>query len=167
MNTIYINVINGYELNLNGKIGSYAVQRLASHHLKTDPDVIYCISSQIYSIAELISRFESFGTIINSIEAHIKGTVLQPDRTITDPIGDHEYSFNDVIPMSLDIAKAVKNAEINLNSSVLMKGARDNDISRNYSDEVDGITSAGRVLRDSVNACTDYQSIIDITDTRT
>lgn len=166
MNTIYINVINGYQLNLNSKAIFHKVERLAHDYLNNNPDVIYSISSHIYTNKELISEFESFGTIINSVEAHVKGIELQPDRTIKDPAGSHEYSFNNVIPMDLTKAKAFKDAEINSNTRELINCACDKDLSGTYSDEVDGIVAAGKVLRDSVIACTDYQSIINIVDER-
>ncbi len=220
MNTIYIKVINEYNLSLNAKPGSYDVARLAGHHLNTTPDVIYSISSQIYSKDEIITRYESFGTILNAIEAHIQGTVLQPDRPITDPTGTYEYSFNDDIPMDLATAKSVKNGEINLKTGLLIETGKHNYNAKDYSmsnnaqknimaDKIDyidgiltditddriysltndttlplpcsqikafytsmktainGIVASGQVLRDSVNACENYQDIIKIEDNRT
>ena len=223
MNTIYLKTTNHNHSLARQKFTWKTQIRNLVHDFEDGPDSLYKIKSNFHSRQELLDMFLPYGTELNIIEAYLLGKILQPDRLITiQPTGSLQYTFDTVITMDLDIAKAVRNGEINQHTGELIdtgnhefpassgdlystsKNAQNNmladrvdyeggvltdssddlvysltddttkplkcsDIKAFYASMKKSIIdqkTVGQVLRDSVNACTTIQAVLNITDSR-
>lgn len=97
----------------------FEVRLLADDYSKATDVCLWEIRSLFYTQSELSSKCTFYGTALNKIEAYVLGKELQPDRKIPDVLNpeiEMDYTFDNILSLTLDEAKEIKNTLIDMKS---------------------------------------------------
>jgi hypothetical protein len=124
MNEIYIKTTDNQIKYHSNPSRDKFVSGLAASYNDTSSDILWKVYSEGLTTTTLIDKYSQFGTVLNKIDAYLLGKQLQPDRYIPDPAGQtgegFDYSFDYVLPLTLDESKQIKIKEVDIKTQYLI-----------------------------------------------